>query len=101
MLNSRQDRCRLQRLQRVLDNIRPLADNAYKVNGHGLGEQRQVRRGEVLLGEASFARNGAKPGMGVLEILQSVSLMNGTNPEVARTGPVSPSKLVILCRSNL
>ncbi|TKW55362.1 hypothetical protein CTA1_4108 [Colletotrichum tanaceti] len=67
----------LQRLERVLDNVGVLADDADQLNGMLLRQQTEVGLGHLLLRHAGLAEDGAQPGVGVLEVRSGVALERG------------------------
>lgn len=72
MIGSLRQNCgRFQSPEDVLNDVRPLADDANEIDSHRLSEQRHVGGRNVFRTEAGPAGDGAQTGMRILEVLET------------------------------
>ena len=73
----RQDRRRLQRLQRVVHDVWVLRYHTDEVDGVRFGEEGEVGGGDFFGGESGPTGYGAESGVGVLQVGASVAFEGG------------------------
>ena len=80
----RQDRCGLQRLHRILNDIRILRDHADKINGMWLRQEAEIRGDDLRLAQSGLSRNGAQSSVSVLEVRSCIPFKRGHGLHVER-----------------
>jgi hypothetical protein len=77
-----QDGGRLECLESVLDNVRPLAKKSDEVGSVLLGQKVVVGSGQLIIGETNSSADRAQTSVSILEVRASITLERGHDVHV-------------------